>query len=210
MQRAPRRRRLAPLERWSPTLFVVGGVIVTGFAALGVVAPFTDASSPRVRNVLTIGYVLGFVGLVGLYPAFADRHPWLARAGAASAALVAVGFPLNVIVSLGQLAGLVAGEGPAWVNVFIPLVILGMLVGYLSFGIASYRTPEYSQTVAFLLVVPAVLFAVVIDGTVTVGLGQWAFVLSSGEALGIIGIGRRIRIERKAGGDPKTTASPTM
>jgi len=206
---AERDSGLAQLERWTPMLFVVGGVIVIGFAALEAVAAFTDTSYPRVRNVLTIGYVLGFVGLVGLYPVFADRHPWLARAGAASAALGAVGFSLNVIVSLGQLAGLVAGEGPAWVNVFIPLVILGMLVGYLSFGIASYRTPEYTQTVAFFLVVPAVLYAMVIVGTLTVGLGRWAFVFSSGMALGIIGVGRRLRVEREADGDPKTTASPT-
>ncbi|MEF8757495.1 MAG: hypothetical protein V5A33_04590, partial [Halobacteriales archaeon] len=106
-------------------------------------------------------------------------------------------------------AGLVAGEGPAWVNVFIPFVILGMLVGYLSFGIASYRTPEYSQTVAFFLVSPAVIYAMVFVGTLTVGLGRWAFVFSTGMALGIIGVGRRLRVEREGGSDSKTRASPT-
>lgn len=208
---AERDSGLAQLERWTPMLFVVGGVIVIGFAALEAVASFTDTSYPRVRNVLTIGYVLGFVGLVGLYPAFADRHPWLARAGAASGALGAAGFTLNVIVSLGQLAGLVAGGTPSWVlGVVVLTVSLGMLVGYLSFAIASYRTPEYSQTLAILLAVPGVIYAVIFVGTVTVGVDQLAFVLSTGEALGIIGVGLRLRTERENGGAPKTTGSPTM
>jgi hypothetical protein len=47
---------------------------------------------------LEVGYVIGFLGLLGLYPTLADRRPWLARAGAVAAILGVVAFSVFTFV----------------------------------------------------------------------------------------------------------------
>lgn len=188
------------LERWSSQLFLIGGTIVVVFAVIEAVPAFTDSSFPIVRNVLTAGYVLAFVGLVGQYRALSDTQKGLAGVGAGAAFLGAVGFSLNSVVSLGQLGGIVPREAPAWTNVFVPLAIIGMVIGYIAMGTASLRSDVYSRGLSILLFVPGVVFVILFVGVFTVGIGQWGFLFSGAEAVAILGIGYMLRTESPSTG----------
>ena len=183
------------LGRRSSQLFLLGGVIVVVFAITEAVPAFSDSQFPVVRNVLTIGYALAFVGLIGQYRVLSEHQMWLARIGAAAAFLGAVGFTFNSIVSLVQLAGIVPMDAPTWTNAFVPLSIIGMVLGYLSMGTASLRSDVYSRRLGLVLLVPGIVFVVLLVGLFTVGIGQWAFIFSGTEAAAILGIGYLLRTE---------------
>lgn len=184
-----------PLERWSSELFLIGGAIVVAYAIIEALPAFTESKFPIVRNVLTVGYVLAFLGLFGQYRALSDTQKWLARIGAVAAVLGAVGFSFNALVSLGQLGGIVPREAPSWTNVFVPLAIIGMVIGYLAMGTASLRGDVYSRGLSLLLLVPGTVFVILFVGLFTIGLGQWGFIFTGTEALAILGVGYLLRTE---------------
>lgn len=188
------------LERWSSKLFLLGGAIVVAYAVIEAVPAFTDSSFPIVRNVLTAGYVLAFVGLIGQYRALSETQKWLARVGVVASFLGAVGFSFNSLVSLGQLGGIVPREAPAWTNAFVPLAIIGMVIGYLAMGLASLRGDVYSRGLSVLLLVPGTVFVILFVGLFTIGLGQWGFIFTGTEAVAILGIGYMLRTESPSTG----------
>lgn len=188
------------LERWSPTLFLVAGVLLVGYATLNGVAAFTDVAYPTVEDVVgPAGFALGFLGLLGLYPTFAEESPRLARAGAVGAALGAVGFSA---ITLGGLVVLAGGESPSWTAVSVLLATIGMIAGYLSFAVASARVELQPRTVGYLLSVPAVVFAVMLSQAILFArfglfsgttMAWSAFAISSGQAVAHVSIGYSLR-----------------
>jgi hypothetical protein len=129
------------LEARSPTLFLVGGALLVGYAAVFGTVAFAD---PVVeQNVFKIGYVFGFLGLLGLYPTLTGRSPRLARVGGVAAALGLVAISAFTTNDIAVLADLVSDGNPAWYIFFIPLALIGFLVGYLAFGVASLRSDVF-------------------------------------------------------------------
>jgi protein-S-isoprenylcysteine O-methyltransferase Ste14 len=84
------------LERWSATLFLIAGGVLIVYAALTGLEAFLDITVEQ--KGLEVGHVIGFLGLLGLYPTLADRRPWLARAGAVAAILGVVAFSVFTFV----------------------------------------------------------------------------------------------------------------
>lgn len=173
--------------------------MLVGYTAFNVVAAATGTEYGTVETILGPGgFALGFLGLLGLYPALADRSPKLARAGAACVTLGAVGFSTISLHGVTQLAGT---EEPAWFAVSTGLAALGMLPGYVAFGVATLRTGVRSQRLGLLLLVPAVVFGVMVLGGVLAQFGYrsaaglaWSAVLISGaQALAHLGIGYTLR-----------------
>lgn len=176
-----------PLERWSPTLFLLAGGILTVYAAINGMNAFTEMTLNPTGNGL--GFLFGFLGLLGLYPSLADRSPWLARVGAAGAVLGAVAFSVFTVNTLAELLGLVSGDPPAW-SLFVVLATTGFVLGYLSFGVASLRSGVHPRTVGLVLLMPAtviiVMFAHMVAGYES---PATVFVISSGQAMGHLAIG---------------------
>jgi hypothetical protein len=54
-------------------LFLVAGVLLIGYAALNGVGAFTDMTAYPV--LFQFGYLIGFLGLLGVCHALADRSP---------------------------------------------------------------------------------------------------------------------------------------
>jgi hypothetical protein len=188
------------LEARSGTLFLAGGVLVTVYAtAHGIEAATTMRLEP---NPFEFGYVLGFLGLLGLYPTLADRSRWLARIGAAAAVFGIVGLTAFTLLHLADLAGLVSSEPaatPSWVGVFVPLALVGFVGGYLAFGVASLRSGGHSRSVGLLLLVPGIIVVWMISTMVTgYATEVTAFVVSAGEAMAHLAIGATLRTESAA------------
>lgn len=181
----PRWKRL---EARSGTLFLVGGAVVVVYAGLHGVEAATDMVLEP--NPFEFGYVLGFLGLLGLYHALVDDNPWLARLGAVAAVLGMIGLSVFTALHLAEVAGLVAPEQPAWFGVFALFPLVGFVVGYLSIGIASLRADVHTRTVGLLLLVPGLIVVVMIIQILAGWTSQWqAFVISAGEAMAHLAIG---------------------
>lgn len=191
---------LKSLERWSPTLFLVSGAILVVYAMLHGLEAFLDIEYPMVRDGILrpVGYIIGFVALLGLYPRLADRSPKLARVGAVFTALGAVGwFVSGIIGSSRGLAAHLGFDPPAWLGVFGLLIMLGFLVGFPSFGIACLRTEAYPRIVGLILLAPIIVMAVnvgVVAGDI-LDLAIGRTVVSAGDALIILAVGFALETE---------------
>ena len=176
------------LEAQSGVLFLVAGAMVVVYAGLHGIEAATDMVLEP--NPFEFGYVLGFLGLLGLYPALADETPWLARAGAAAAVLGIIGLSAFTVLHIAVLTGVVARGGPAWFWVFIPLPLIGFVVGYLSFGIASLHATVHSRLVGLLLLAPGLIVVVMLVQMLVGWTSEMqAFVISAGEAMAHLAIG---------------------
>ena len=183
---------LGTLERWSPTLFLVGGVAVIGFAVSMAVIM---ADSPPRSIFGGVGFTLSFLALLGLYPGLADESPLLARAGAVFAVLGAVGFTVLFVKGVVQVAGMTP---PAMLAPLAILNIAGILLGFLLFGAASLRTDAHAQTLGVLLLMPSLVFAVNFVRVAVLGAWSpsWAPALLGGlQALAMLSIGYVLRTE---------------
>jgi hypothetical protein len=182
------------LEAQSGTLFLIAGALVVVYAGLHGIEAVTDIVLEP--NPFEFGYVVGFLGLLGLCLTLADETPWFARVGALAAVLGIIGLSAFTVLHLAVLAGVVARGGPAWFGIFIPLPLIGFVVGYLSIGIASLRANIHSRTVGLLLLTPGVIVLVMI---VQIFMG-WtsqlqAFVISAGEAMAHLAIGATLKMK---------------
>ncbi|AHG01110.1 hypothetical protein HALLA_16925 [Halostagnicola larsenii XH-48] len=176
------------LERWSRTLFLLGGVVLVAYAVSLAAIGLMDMSSPR-----TIfggaGFTLAFLGLFGLCSGLTDRSPQLAHAGSIFAVLGALGFTLAFVLGIAEFVGITS---PAWVKVALLLNNVWTILGFLLVGITSLRTDAYPRSLGVLLFVPAVLFAANTTRIAFLGLWtpSWApFLLGSLQAMTMLAIG---------------------
>lgn len=183
------------LEKHSSTLFLVAGVLLVGYAGLNGIKAFTTV--PVEPNLFEFGYVIGFLGLFGLYPRLADRQPWLARVGAVAAVSGAIAISGFNVRHLAGLAG-VASDGPPR-PVLIFMALAGFVLGYLALGAASLRSDVYPRTIGFVLLVPGIIVVLMLVH-VAAGLDSLgtAFVISAGQAMAHLAIGATLRAEAES------------
>jgi hypothetical protein len=191
------------LERRSPTLFLSAGVLLLGYAALNGLVAFTDMAYVTMEDIVgPAGFVLGFLGLLGLYPGLVDRSPKLARVGAVCASLGVAGFSVIAVHGLTVLAGVESTNLPGFL---LLLVAIGMIPGYLSFGVVARRSSVGGRTVSLLLFLPAVVFAAMLSqpfvyayfGMFSETTMAWSnFGISSSQALAHLAIGYKFRVMR--------------
>lgn len=188
------------LERRSPTLFLSAGVLLLGYATLNGLVAFTDMAYVTVEDVVgPAGFVLGFLGLFGLYPGLVDRSPKLAKIGAICVGLGAAGFSVITVQGIAVLAGLESTSVP---GILLLLVAVGMIPGYLSFGVVTLRGSAGGRTLGLFLFVPAVVFAAMLSqpfvyaafGVFSETTMAWSnFGISSSQALAHLAIGYKLR-----------------
>jgi hypothetical protein len=196
------------LERWSPTLFLVAGVLVVGHATILGVQAFTEMTTPP-DLFAPLGHLVALVGLFGLYPALADRRPTLAPAAAAVAAVPAVGWLVIFAGQVGELAGVLSSPTGVLPGVVFPVVIVSMVLTYTVFGVASLRTGVRSRTVAGRLLLPAGLFGGLIASIAVTGASALVGSLfTGGLVVAYLAIGQSLRTE-VAPTDSETPADAT-
>lgn len=152
-------RRGGSLEQWSPTVFLVAGVLWLVDTVLLSIEHFAGVSilgTPGAVNpVLYVsGLVAAIIGLLGFYPRLADRTPRLARI---SAGLVAVaGAAISIQLVWFVIATLLNQPDPPGGPLMLSILVAAL--GFILFGIATLRTGVPSRAVGLLLLaVPAAL-----------------------------------------------------
>lgn len=189
------------VERWSPTLFVVGGLLNAGHAAMMGVEAFTEVATPPDVFAPTAS-ILVFAGLFGVYRTLANRVPTTARVGAAC---VAVGIVAFSAITVGKFAELVGYQPPGWFAVFTLPAIVGMVPGFALYGIASYRAGVHSRTLSLLLLAPAALFLGLMASVIVLGVSALGgLVVGSGLTLVYLSTGYSLRT-----GPPSTERVPS-
>lgn len=153
------------IERWSSTLFLVGGILMTAHAVMMVIQAFTGLATPPDVFAPT-GSLLVFAGLFGMYRTLADRAPTSSHVGAVCVALGVVGFSVITGRNLAELGGV---GPPDWVAIFTVPALIGTIPGFLAFGVASLRADAHSRTVGFLLMASAVIFLALIVNVIVLG-----------------------------------------
>lgn len=147
------------LERWKTTAFLIGGLLMAVDAVIVGANIVTGAERLLLvgQSFVGVAWTAALLGLLGLYPSLADGSRWLSRFGALFAAIGVVVFGVMAVTVLVYLAGLPAGEYGDVGMFFIPGVLIGSVLGFVTFAAASLRTGVYSRTTSVLLLVPAVL-----------------------------------------------------
>lgn len=198
--------RLRTLERWSATLFLVaGGLMVVHTGVHGLIA-FTDIQYPLHHELPfgVLGHMLAFTALLGLYPQLVTRSPKLARACAGLAAFGTAGWFVIGMLTLSEDVGVTL---PAWLGVFAPLTILGVIVGYLAFGLAGLRTEVVTRKTAVIITTPVVVMVYNMAVALTTGGTQEGqIIVAGGFALTHLAIGAALRDEAFPTGGAEPTS----
>lgn len=200
------KRGSGSLGRWSPTLFLAGGGLVVGHAAVNGVEAFTGATPPP--DVFgPAGYLLAVGGLLGLAPALADRTPRLARVAAAVALVPLIGWLAILATALGELAGVAPPVSAILSGGVLATHLATLLLAYVLFGAAWLRAEVHPRSVGLLLLAPPVLWVAMLAGAAVVGADAVGpFFVGAAQALVHVGIGATLRAARVAetapAGDP--------
>lgn len=184
------------LERASPTLFLIGGGLVVGHAAIRGIEAFTDIAPP-VDVFGPVGYLIALVGLLGLYPTLGDRTSKVTRAVLAVASIPLAGWIVITVWSGGEVAGIVPPQTEVLPGVFFVVHMVGMVLTYGLFGVAVLRSGAHPRTVGvLLLVVPTLFIAMVAGAALTANATAGAFVIGSLLALTHLALGYSLQADR--------------
>lgn len=181
------------VEQWSPTLFLVGGGLLVGHAAMSGIHAFTALSIPP-DVFVTTGHLIALVGLVGLYPVVVDRTPIVARTAVVVAAAGLASWTVMTVTQFLAVAGVVASLDAVLPAPFFAVVLASTILTYGLFGIATLRVDDSSRTIGLLVSTPAVLTAVlVVDSVVTGVTALDGLVIGGGLAMSMLALGYRLR-----------------
>lgn len=188
--------RWEPLERWSPTAFLIAGVVFVIDAAIVATNVIVGAEHLMLfgQAFVGAGWTAALIGLLGLYPRLADRSYWLARIGAASAIIGTVTYAVMAIAALVYYAGIPSGEFGAIVPYYLPGVFIGSILGFVAISIAILRTTVFSRVLSVLfLILPAIVIVNFATGAAGVSTPTTILVVVIALAVVMLAIGYRLQ-----------------
>lgn len=185
--------RWATIERRSPALFLGGGLLLVGHAALLGVQTLSRLSTPP--DVFgPAGNLLALAGLLGLYPALVDRTPRAARVAAAVTAVALVGWGLLTAARLLAVVGFVGGMADVLPAAVVLVTFAATVLAYLVVGVAILRVDDGTARLGWLVLAPAGLIASglalsaggAVPAVAALGIG-------GGQALSVLALGSALR-----------------
>lgn len=190
-------QRWESLERMSPTFFLIAG----GFFLINAVIVVSGITTSSDRMVTLLGetfnaaaWAFALVGLLGWYPNLADRSRWLSRIGAICATIGVVVFTVLSALSLAFYVRIIEGSIQNLVPLILPGVILGGVLSFLLFGIATLRTDIHARAIGILFLLPPLIVVLnIFSGAI--GLDSQYFLLGIVSSLFVVtlAIGSRLR-----------------
>lgn len=200
-------RRLEWLEQQSARLLLVAGGLMVIHTGIHVLLAYTNVHYPFHHEMPfgVAGHMLGFVALLGLYPQLAIRSPKLARVSAGLAVLGTVGWSVIGILTLSEFLGVGL---PSWLQLFGPVTILSVILGYLAFGVGGLRTDVVSQRTAIFVLMPVLVMVYNLSVALTTGgTREGQIIVAGGFALAHLAIGVSLRLENFPTGSAEPAAS---
>jgi hypothetical protein len=183
------------LGAWPPWLFLAGGVLLVGHAAMLAAETFGAVSVPP-DVFAPLGHLLAVLGLVGLVGVLGRRRR---RALRALALPTLAGWLLVTGAQTARLLGFAPAEGPLPEAVAVALVALTTLT-YGLVALVGYRTGVYGPLVTGLVAAPAVLLvALVVNGAVFGAPPAGTMLVAGGLAVAQLGLGTALRHRGSAG-----------
>jgi hypothetical protein len=167
---------------------------------------FTSVTYPLHHEVPFgfVGMMLGLIALLGLYPQLVTKSPKVAQGGAILALLGIVGW---VVIGVRALLEDIGVTPPALVDAFAPLVIVGVILGYLAYGLAGVRANIVSPRTGFAVMTPALVMIFNITIAITLSdLSVGPVIVASGFALSHLFIGLTLRSEEFVNGRTETAS----
>ncbi|MEF8826340.1 MAG: hypothetical protein V5A27_08405 [Halapricum sp.] len=181
------------VEQWSPTLFLAGGGLLVGHAAVQGIKAFTAMTTPPDLFVTT-GHLVALLGLLGLYPVLVDRTPRLARVAVAVAAIPLAGWVVMTATQFLTVAGVVPSMTDALPGAVGMLVAVSTALTYVLFGVATLRVGGDSRTVGVLVLAPAALIVVLLVASLVMEASAiLGLIIGGGFALSMLALGARLR-----------------
>lgn len=208
---------LESLEQRRSTLFFLGAAMFVVAATLNgvqVVAGSERLSLMVGEAFIAGGWIAGLLGLLGLYPGFADGSRWLSRAGVVFAVIGLLAFALLTVASLyAFVAGNEPGNFPIPIVYFIPGVFVGSLLAFVSFSGATFRSDDHPRALSIFLLVPSAIFVTNLFILPAIfGTGQRPpevlLVIVAGLALAMFVIGYMLRTEPEHEPTDRTEPAP--
>ncbi len=158
----------AKLIRWSGLVNILAGVLYALGALLHPVGEDLDAYlSPRwalAHQVYWVAAILMLFGLVGLYARQVEEAGWLGLVGFVLA-FVGTVLVSGIFAAASTVVHLVAVEAPALFDQAVTpptyaviVLVLGYILGYILFGIATTRAGVFPRGSGVMLIVGSVMF----------------------------------------------------
>lgn len=171
------------LNDWSPQLFLISGAIMILFAVHTTLTTYAGISYRPVQEfIVPGGFFLGVVGLIGLYPVFAERSRSLALLAALVAIVPAVCWALLTLGGIGEVSGILP-EGGVLPTAIRFVVFAGMIASFTLFGLLTLYTGSLPSIVGILMLVEASSYILLIARLVPF------FVVDILHVVAILGIG---------------------
>lgn len=153
------------LGSWSPLSFLVGGIVLLGYAALktALLLAGIGVSDVVQTTIGHFGLLIAAIALLGFYPRLRDAAPRLSLAGVWLSAVSGV---LNIILVLVLVQITLTTEGypaipeetPLWGSLFLLLGLLTIMLGFFLMGSAGLRSDTVPRLTSTLLLLPAVMW----------------------------------------------------
>lgn len=199
-----RNATLIALEKNAWLVYLVASIPVIVFAANTYLTTYEGTSYAIIGDLIgPFGFFLGAVGLLGLYPALAERRPTLARGAAGLAVIPVVLWGLIIAQGIGELLG-VWGE---WTSPFVvipPVTLVTMLLAFAVFSALVLSTGSHSWFVGGFLLLESAMFVALIGGLISY------VMVDVGHLVAFLGLGISLRItdspSGRTGPAPDSTA----
>ena len=141
------------LEAKAPILFVLGGVLY-GVGTVGLIlTTYTGTSFLADTTFAAAGKVAVPLGLLGLYPALAERRPYLSRAAAAVAVIPLACWSIVLVAEVVLKPAGIITEAPGVLKLTPFVGFLGLYLAFALFGIAALLADVHSRVLVVLLLV---------------------------------------------------------
>lgn len=180
------------LEKRAPMLFLLGGAGVVTHAAIMAGRAFTNFNTPPDLFAPT-GHLIGFIALLGLYPAIVNRKPNLARVALLIGAVSVVNWLVLTVAQFLVVAGPWQSPPELLPGPFFVFLLVGSIIAYLLFGISAWQAGS-PRSVWLLVLGPGFFLAVLLLNSVFTGASAADGVfIGGGTAASMLALGYRLR-----------------
>ena len=194
---------LATLERQHSALYLVASAAMVIFVTNTALRTYQGTSfAPVQQFIAPAGFMIGLLGLMGLYRSLSARARRLAQAALTIAALSALNWAVIVVAGVLETGGVIA-ESPTLQAITGVVALLTMVLAYGLFGVASTLTGEYRRIVGGLLLLEAVTFVGMLVNAAA-SLGAPLIVFEVSHLVVYLGLGISLRRDT----DPTARAEP--